>query len=230
MSKAPNRSSLRIMNKKDWIYIGVFVAVLVSAISIFGIKKESDTQVDPIDIGENATTTEEGEVSENAPKEYFDLLSDARDLVREKKYNEALLKAGEALDIYDGFQAYATISSIHDFTGDIAAKRDALYEVIYTFGNLESKYWRSYLDTLIQTDIDSGVVRSVYEEGIERIRIVSEAIGMNHLIDMYTGYASYLGGNSYYQEAINYLNKALEIDPSRSEIYNSEIEGLQDKL
>ncbi|MFT5359568.1 MAG: tetratricopeptide (TPR) repeat protein [Candidatus Paceibacteria bacterium] len=222
------------MNKKDWIYIGTFVSAVVLAVILFSINKNPKTEIitDVEDV--TATSTEEGldgvEVEANAPNEYFDLLSDARDLTRDKKYNEALQKTGEAISLYNGFQAYITISSIHDFTGDIAGKRDALYEVVYTFGNLESKYWRAYLTTLIHSKVDDSMIRSVYEEGITRIESVASTIGMNHLIDMYTGYASYLGGNDFYQEAISYLEKALAIDPERSDIYNSEIESLQEEL
>ncbi len=213
------------MKKKEWIYILIF-GIIVAGVIVFLPEKDPSIE----EIIEEDILNEEGEEQIEIPEEYFDLLREARDLIDEEKYSEAIAVVEDALELHEGFQAYLTLAAVHDFTRDYSAKKDALYEVIYTFGNLDSKYWRSYIDALIQIEIDSDTIMAVYEDGITRIRATVNAVGVNHLIDMYTGYASYLGGNQMYAEAIDYLERALAIDPERSEIYNSEIEYYQGKI
>ncbi len=227
------------MNKKDFLYVGIFV--IVFAVAVFGVSifKKNNPKTENIDSGEildnGASSTEAGEdtllpESEEAPAEYFDLLSEARELISSKKYNQALSKIDDALIVYKNSQAYVLKASVYEITNNQAERRKALYEVVYTYGNLDSRYWRLYVDSLIQTKAPIDQIKQTYEDGISRIKPVAETVGISHLVDMYTGYAGYLGGNGFYSEAISYLRLAIELDPSREAVFMGEIEYLQSKM
>lgn len=224
------------MNKKDFLYVGIFVIVLAGIILGVSIFKKNNPKTENIDSSEilddNATSTEtgEGEESEQIPPEYFEILSEARELISSKKYNQALSKIDDALIVYKNSQAYVLKASVYEITNNQVERRKALYEVIYTYGNLDSRYWRLYVDSLIQTKASIDQIKQTYEDGISRIKPVAETVGISHLVDMYTGYAGYLGGNGFYSEAISYLRLAIELDPSREAVFMGEIEYLQSKM
>lgn len=224
------------MNKKDFLYVGIFVIVLAGIILGVSLFKKNNPKTENIDSSEilddNATSTEtgEGEESEQIPPEYFEILSEARELISSKKYNQALSKIDDALIVYKNSQAYVLKASVYEITNNQAERSKALYEVIYTYGNLDSRYWRLYVDSLIQTKAPIGQIKQTYEDGISRIKPVAETVGISHLVDMYTGYAGYLGGNGFYSEAISYLRLAIELDPSREAVFMGEIEYLQSKM
>lgn len=224
------------MNKKDFLYVGIFVIVFAVSVFAVSIFKKNNPKTENIDSSEilddNATSTEtgEGEESEQIPPEYFEILSEARELISSKKYNQALSKIDDALIVYKNSQAYVLKASVYEITNNQVERRKALYEVIYTYGNLDSRYWRLYVDSLIQTKASIDQIKQTYEDGISRIKPVAETVGISHLVDMYTGYAGYLGGNGFYSEAISYLRLAIELDPSREAVFMGEIEYLQSKM
>lgn len=222
------------MKKKDWLYIVVFIIVLGGVIFFASFKQEGEHV--PLD-EQTATTTEDGldeeegeETSERIPQEYFDALTEARELTRSEKYDQALVKIEEALVYYQGSQAYVTKATVYDFMRNYAGVRDAMYEVVYTFGVLDSRYYRKYIDALIQTGASSAEVAQVYEDGISKIAPLADTIGKGHLIDLYTGYAGFLEGQGDYAGAIRYLELALALNPSQAEIIRTQIEALRAKI
>jgi tetratricopeptide (TPR) repeat protein len=230
------------MKKKDWIYILVFVVILggiILATSDFSQKRDLvDIEIETP--SENSSTTEDGtgtegegisEIDETRiPQEYFDLLEEARDLAVDGKYNRALEKIDEAGTYHVGFQLYVALHTVYDFAGDIKKKADALHEVVYTYGILEARYWRNYALAVVQSGGSETEVRKIYEDAIGRMLPSLDAIGVNQLVDMYTAYSGYLAGVESYEEAIDYLEKAKQLDSARSDVYDGEVEYLRTKL
>jgi tetratricopeptide (TPR) repeat protein len=221
------------MKKKDWLYILGFVVIFVAVVLVFG--PGTDKNSDEIPAESVSSTTEDGtdEILEDdvaIDPRYFDLLGEARDLAFDGEYQAALQKISDASAYHANFQLEVTRATVYELMGDYEKQKDALYKVIYEYNILEARYWRDYAHALIQTGARVSLIRKAYEDGIDRIEPVAQTIGLGNLIDMYTGYAGYLAGNGFAEDAITYLQKVLVINPERADIYNAEIRQLQEQL
>jgi tetratricopeptide (TPR) repeat protein len=157
---------------------------------------------------------------------YNEMLKDGADLTKEGKYEEAISLLEDALDIYEDVRAYIALYVNYDWLGEKEEAREALNTAVYEFGNLNPMHWKNLAILTAQTTGKFKKVSEVYEDGINRLELAQQ-VGV---LNLYTGYSGYLAGNEYYQEAIDYLVKAQEMNPDKFNLYQLEIETLQENL
>src|SRR3989344_4728637 len=209
-------------------YIVALVLLLIVVVGIFLFAKRGQA---PDVINEVVKQEEEIKVPKNENIEvpatptnavssttYKELITAGHKLYLQEKYAEALPYFKKALMLEQSDRIYRSLYSVYmglkDYTNaEISIKKSVTINRQIPNNWLEYASFENYYK---KASFD--VVSKVYLDGLKATK--------DH-IDLITNYAGYLTENKKYTEAITYLEKAISIDSSRKDIFQTEIDNLR---
>jgi tetratricopeptide (TPR) repeat protein len=212
------------MKKRGFIILIILLIIILAGLFLY--KKNNNVEVDNDKLEQSAPLEQKSvpvatntvvQGSKNAKMEAFNIaIAKAQTLFGKGDYSGSVNAYNEALKINKSEYAYSG-----KYFAELAAQKfvDAEKTILLTIGqnNKSSDYWNWYL-TLLQEKLGASKIKldSVYNQAFESV--VSEK-----KINIVTHYAQILSKIGDKQGAIAQWNKAIEIYPSKKDVYQAEI-------
>lgn len=224
-------------------YIKIIIAILVVVLIVFAIRMQNKDNleiIDDLNLGENTENlenTEENKTTDvennevkvessepkisNTNQELFSkALADGNTALINKDYNKALNYYNEALKYRNSDLVYARMFSLYSAQSNFTKALESINKAI-ELNPAYTDYWNDKL-TLLDTQTSSSFaeLKVVYNDGLTKVDNRTK-------INLITHFARIAENNGEKNEAILAWNKAIEVYPQGSSIYQAEIDRLK---
>lgn len=201
-------------------YTYVFVLLVIVAGIFFLAKREpvlAPTEEPVEEVTQEVSNLEEKPAP--APSlTYRELITKGHELYLKERYTEALTYFKKAASIEQNDRIYRSLYSAYLGLKDYKNAEIAIIKSLGINNGIPNNWleYASFEHLYLKASFD--VVSKIYLDGLKATK---------DDINLITAYASYLTENKKYNEAISYLEKAIIIDPSRQDTFQTEIEYLR---
>lgn len=227
--------------KENMKYIKIIIAILVVVLIVFAIRMQNKDTLEIIDDlnleenTENLENTEEETLTEekdevkvesnnpqitNTNQELFSkALADGNTALVNKNYSQALNYYNQALKYKNSDLVYARMFSLYSAQSNFTKALESINKAI-ELNPSYTDYWNDKL-TLLDAETNSSFaeLKVVYNDGLTKVDSRTK-------INLITHFARIAENNGEKNEAILAWNKAIEVYPQSSSIYQAEIDRL----
>ncbi len=214
------------MEKNKIISIILVIIVVLMVFFAFNFRKDreqvlSEKQDETLlggSIGDTEIKTKDLENDSSSDATYDDLANKAHEAYKKGDYNGALVYIKQALELKKSDRAFMSLYGIQLALKNYPEAEKAIQTAVGLNGRIVSA-WTEYASFEVNyMNASFEKVTGIYERALTATK--------SHL-DVVTNYASYLGRNGGKDRAIELWQKAIELNPSRKDTYQAEIDALK---
>ncbi|MBP6884772.1 MAG: tetratricopeptide repeat protein [Candidatus Pacebacteria bacterium] len=218
------------MKKNQIISIILIIIVAIAVFLAFKFKTRDDTlqdqtqdaapvsEVKPNEVVKPTENTSDIKDSKSTDASYNDLTNKAHEAYKKGDYENALKYIKQALELSKTDRAFLSLYGIQLALKNYPEAEKAIQAAVGLNSKIVSA-WVEYASFEVNyMNASFEKVTGIYERALTATK--------SHL-DVVTNYASYLGRNGGKDRAIELWQKAIELNPSRKDTYQAEIDALK---